>query len=145
MALYVAICLVAALTALPESGDAHAHVTGIIWGVTIGLALAYWFAFRVSARLVGEGRVDAQDVRTAGAQLAGAAVVGLLATVAVVLAPESAELVAAGLILAAFLGVVGYVVASGGGASRAQAVGYAASVMIVAAAIAELKNALAGH
>jgi hypothetical protein len=26
---------------------------GIIWGVTIGLAAAHWFAFRVSARLVG--------------------------------------------------------------------------------------------
>jgi hypothetical protein len=38
MALYVAICLLAAFAALPETG-VHAHVIGIIWGVTIGLAL----------------------------------------------------------------------------------------------------------
>jgi hypothetical protein len=52
MALYVAICLLAAFAALPETG-AHAQVIGIIWGVTLGLAIAHWFAFRVAARLVG--------------------------------------------------------------------------------------------
>jgi hypothetical protein len=49
LALYVAICLLAAFAALPETG-AHAHVIGLIWGVTVGLALAHWFAFGVSAR-----------------------------------------------------------------------------------------------
>jgi hypothetical protein len=51
MALYVAICLLAALLAVPEDA-AHTRVTGIIWGVTVGPAAAHWFAFRVSARLV---------------------------------------------------------------------------------------------
>ena len=55
MALYVAICLLAALLAVSERG-AHAHAIGIIWGVTVGLAVAQWYAFRVSARMVGTGR-----------------------------------------------------------------------------------------
>jgi hypothetical protein len=77
MALYVAICLLAAFAALPETG-AHAHAMGIIWGVTIGLAVAHWFAFRVSARLVGAGSIRPNDMASAGAQLAGAAGVALL-------------------------------------------------------------------
>jgi hypothetical protein len=36
----------------------HAHLTRIIWGATVGLAVAHWFAFRVSARLVGAGSAD---------------------------------------------------------------------------------------
>ena len=45
MALYVAICLLAALTALPASEAAHAKVIPIIWGVWTtlesGLALVH--------------------------------------------------------------------------------------------------------
>ena len=41
MALYVAVCLLAALTALPEPA-AHAKVTPLIWGVTVGLAVVHW-------------------------------------------------------------------------------------------------------
>ena len=55
MALYVAICLLATFAALPET-DAHAHAIAIVWGITIGLAVAHWFAFRVSARMVGRHR-----------------------------------------------------------------------------------------
>ena len=73
MALYVAICLLAALIALPDTDAQHAHALQIIWGVTVGLALAHWFAFRMSARLVGSGDVRPHDVESAGAQLAGAA------------------------------------------------------------------------
>jgi hypothetical protein len=91
MALYVAICLLAAFAALPET-DAHARVIGIIWGVTVGLALAHWFAFRVSARMVGAGSLRPHDVESAGAQLAGAAGVALLASIPVVLFPASVEL-----------------------------------------------------
>lgn len=58
MALYVAVCLLAALTALSEHADRElVEVLGIVWGSTIGLALAHWFAFRMSARLVESGAV----------------------------------------------------------------------------------------
>jgi hypothetical protein len=144
MALYVAICLLAAFAALPET-DAHAHVIPIIWGVTIGLALAHWFAFRVSARMVDAGRVRPHDVQSAGAQLVGAAGVALLASVPVIFFPESVELELVELLLTAWIAVVGFAVARGGGATRARALVYALSVLVLAVAIALVKNGLAGH
>ena len=145
MALYVAICLLAALIALPVDGAAHAHVIGIIWGVTVGLALAHWFAFRLSARLVGTGRVHPHDVETAAAQLSGAVVVALLASVPVLVFPTSMELEVVELLLAGFVALVGYAVARSGGASLAGALVYAFVVLAAAVLIAELKNRLAGH
>lgn len=144
MALYVAICVLAALTALPESA-AHAGVAPIIWGVSVGLALAHWFAFRLSARLVGAGRLRPHDVESAGAQLSGAVGVALLASVPLVLLPEFAELEGVLLLLATFIALVGYVVAREGGAARARSLLYATVVLVVAVVIAELKNRLAGH
>jgi hypothetical protein len=98
----------------------------------------------VSARLVGAGSL-AQDVESAGAHLAGAAGVALLASIPVVLFPESVELELIELLLAAFISLVGFAVARGGGATRARALAYALSVLVIAVAIAELKNRLAGH
>ena len=129
---------------MPETG-AHAHAIGIIWGVTVGLAVAHWFAFRVSARMVGTGSIRPRDVESAGAQLAGAIAAALLASVPVVVFPESVELELVGLVLAAFIAVVGFAVARGGGATRVRAAIYALSVLVVAVAIAESKNRLAGH
>jgi hypothetical protein len=143
MALYVAVCLIAALIAMPE-GD-EALVIGIIWGITIGLALAHLFAFRVSARLVGAGRVRSEDLMSAAAQLLGAAAVGVLATIPAVLVPRSVELLAVELTLAAFIACAGYLVARIGGSSRVRAVLYAVIVLALAVAIALIKNGLAGH
>jgi hypothetical protein len=78
-------------------------------------------------------------------RLVGAAAVALLATVPVVLLPGSPELEGVGLLLAAFIALVGYAVARGGGATRVRGMLYATSVLVVAVAIAELKNRLAGH
>jgi hypothetical protein len=143
MALYVAICLLAALIAVPEG--AHPHVTGIIWGVSLGLALAHWFAFRVSSRWVGGGDVRAADVRSGGAQVAGAAGVALLAYVGVLIAPPSIELEAVQGLLAGLIACSGFAVARGAGAGRVQSAVYAGAVLVVAVAIAVVKNYLAGH
>src|SRR3954452_4312009 len=81
MALYVAICLLAALSIVTNAEVAHEHtVVKIIWGTTIGLALAHWFAFRLSARLVAAGAVRRTDAALAAAQFVGAAIVAVLAT-----------------------------------------------------------------
>jgi hypothetical protein len=144
MALYVAICLLAALIALPEEG-AHARLSAIIWGVTVGLAVAHWFAFRVSARLVGAGSVRQHDVESAVAQLVGAIAVALLGSIPVLILPASVELEWVEGVLAAFLALVGFAVARGGGASRPRAMGYALAVLVFAVGIAALKNVLAGH
>ena len=145
MALYVAICLLAALTAVSETDHDQARVIGIVWGVTIGLALAHWFAFRVSARMVGAGNIRSEDIDTASAQLVGAAAVAVLASIPVLLAPESDELELTTLVLAGFIAVVGFAVARGGGSSRRRAIAYAGVVLVVAVVIVVLKNGLAGH
>ena len=69
----------------------------------------------------------------------------LLASVPLVLLPESAELEGVSLLLATFIALVGYVVAREGGAARARSLLYATAVLVVAVFIAELKNRLAGH
>jgi hypothetical protein len=40
MALYVAICLIAALTALANVIAIPGHIMGMVWGATVGLAVA---------------------------------------------------------------------------------------------------------
>ena len=142
--LYVSICVVAALTALPES-DSPGHLLWIIWGITIGLALAHWFAFRLATRLVSAGDFGSADIELAAAQLVGAASVAILASIPVILLPESVELEATELLLAGFVGVVGYTAMRGSGATRGRAMLYGLAVLLTAATIVVLKNWLAGH
>jgi hypothetical protein len=71
--------------------------------------------------------------------------VALLASVPVLLFPESVELELVELLLAAFIALVGFAVARGGGATRARAILYGLVVLVVAVAIALVKNGLAGH
>lgn len=144
MALYVALCLLAAFAALPEKRE-QSHTVVIIWGTTIGLALAHWFAFRVSAGLVGEGKVRRTDVAAASAQLAGAGAVAVLASIPALLIPRSHKVDVAMYVLAAFIATIGYVVARSGGGTRTRSVIYAGAVLIGAVAVAAAKNALATH
>jgi hypothetical protein len=145
MALYVAICLMASLIVIPESAVGQTQVVGIIWGVTLGLALAHWFAFRVSARMVGAGTVRSSDVELIFAQLFGAGGVALLVSFGVLLLPDSVELQGAEYLLAALISLIGFGVARGAGATLLRAVVYALFVLAAAVTIAVLKNLLAGH
>ena len=146
MSLYVSIVLLAALMAVPDSGGhGHAEVLGIVWGSTIGLTLAHLFAFRVSARLVSEGRIPSRDARIAGAQLVGSVVVAILVTIPVAALPRSAELDVARVVLAVYVALVGYRVASTSGGTRSRSLAYAAIVLVGALGIAVVKNVLGGH
>jgi hypothetical protein len=144
MALYVAICLLAALTAASHATD-HVNVFAIVWGTTLGLAVAHWFAFRVSARLVAAGSIRRHDADVAFAQLGGAAAVGLIASIPLVLFEESNELDGVRLVLAGFIGLVGYWVARAAEAGRLRSAIYGMSILVVAATVATLKNILSGH
>ena len=145
MSLYVAICLLASLIVIPESTAGHTNLIGLTWGITVGLALAHWFAFRVSARMAGGGTVRATDIELIGAQLLGAASVAVLVSVGVLLLPDSVELEGAEFLLSALISLVGFAVARGAGASLFRAVVYALFVLASAVTIALLKNLLAGH
>jgi hypothetical protein len=124
---------------------ARSTCSKITWGTTIGLAVAHWFAFRVSARLVAAGELGRHEVHTAAAQLVGALAVALLVTVPVVLLPATAELDVVRLVLAGFVAAIGYAVARNSGASMRRSAIYAASILVIALAIAVLKNVLSGH
>jgi hypothetical protein len=61
MGLYVTVCLLAGLTALESVVAVPGHVFGLVWGTTVGLALAHLFAFRLAGRLVHDGRFPRSD------------------------------------------------------------------------------------
>ena len=149
MALYVSVCLLAALTGLPDRADRHTlGVLGIVWGTTIGLALAHLFAFRLSARLVEAGELRREDTELALAQLVGATAVAVACTVPILLLPASAELAADRFPLAAFFSVVAYAVVRSSPSdhsSRLRALTYASVVLCIALAVATAKNTLSGH
>ena len=146
MAMYVAVCLLAALTAVAEqASDGHVRALGIIWGTTVGLTLAHIFAFRVSARVVAQGRIRPSDADAIVAQLVGAVGVAVLATIPVLLWPSTAELDVVRELLALFIALVGFQVARSSGAGRVRSLVYGASLLAVAVTVAVLKNVLSGH
>lgn len=146
MAMYVAVCLLAALTAVAEqASDGHVRALGIVWGTTVGLTLAHIFAFRVSARVVAQGRIRPSDADAIVAQLVGAVGVAVLATIPVLLWPATAELDVVRELLALFIALVGFQVARSSGAGRVRSLVYGASLLAVAVTVAVLKNVLSGH
>lgn len=146
MALYVSVCLIAALTAVADHVDSgHVRELGLIWGTTIGLALAHVFAFRVSARYVATGAIRRHDAEAIGAQLTGAFAIAVIASVPVLLLPASAELDGARLVLAGAITLFGYLVARNSGAGQGRSIAYAVAILVIALGIALVKNALAGH
>ncbi|WGL52446.1 hypothetical protein P5P86_01145 [Nocardioides sp. BP30] len=144
MALYVAICLLAAMLAVPEDSE-HAHALGIVWGISIGLVLAHLFAFRLATRLVNLGAFDAEDARLAAAQLAGGIAAAVLASVPVILLPADSEITWAELLLAALIAAAGYAVARRAAAHPLTAIAYGLVMLALAVGVALLKNHLAGH
>jgi hypothetical protein len=146
MGLYVAVCLLAALIALGENAD-HGHVRafGLVWGTTMGLALAHAFAFRLSARLGAGGELTREDAQIVLAQLAGATFVATIATVPVVLFGSTAEFDVARTVLSIFIGAVGYAVGRLSGAGQMRSIVYGGAVLALAVVVALMKNVLSGH
>jgi hypothetical protein len=153
MVLYVSVVLLATLAVL-ESGHAdgegtHGPVGGelvaIIWGTTIGLAGAHWFAFRVATQGLGGGHLRGEDFKEAMAQLGGAAFVAAVATLPVLLLDEDTEQLAVSLVLAVTIGVVGYVIERVHGRSLMASAVFGVITLLAALLVATLKNVLVGH
>lgn len=145
MALYVAVCLIAALTALQNATAIPGRVMGLVWGTTIGLALAHLFAFRIAGRLVHDGRISKSDQIVSGIQLAAAAAVAVLVSVPVLIAPPDSELDWARFMCAGIIGAGGYGVARGAEQNRIRSLAFATGVLAVALVVAGIKHALVGH
>ena len=143
MGLYVSITLLAALT-VTSAAASQVDVLAIVWGTTLGLALAHWFAFDLSLRLVdpkGEHRHLNRDLHAA---LVAAFLVAAVATVPVLLLPDDLELAGARVATAGCIGVVTYDETRSYGASRGRALAAAGIALAVGLAVAGVKHAL-GH
>jgi len=156
MVLYLSIVLLATLATLPSgvdsAGDGHGAggvhglgLVGLIWGTTIGLALAHWFAFRLTARAFSAGKVSDKDVRVGLAQMAGAASVAVLCTIPVLVIGDAGEVQVTAFVPAVIVGVAGYFVARGAGRTKTQSLIVAAVVMLLGLTVAAVKNFLIGH
>jgi hypothetical protein len=145
MALYVAICLIAALTALENVTAVPGHILGLVWGTTVGLALAHVFAFRVAGRLVHYGELSKADRIVSAVQLAAAAAVAVVVSIPILLASIESELYWARYTCAGIIGAVGYLTARGAEHGRVRAVLFGFAVLALAVVIAVLKQRLVGH
>ena len=144
--------LVATFVALPSGADGGAHegvhgpgLVALIWGTAIGLAIAHWFAFRITASVFGNGKVEDKDVKIGFAQLGAAAVVAALCSIPVLLFDDGADVEAASWVPALIIGIAGYLVARQSEKTRLQSVIVGGGVMILGLAVAAVKNFLAGH
>jgi hypothetical protein len=153
MILYVSVVEIAELAAVPEGHYLHGRVTGptgayllaIVWGTAVGLALAHWFAFRVAAPAFRGERPTRVDTQIGLAQLAGAALVGAVSSLPVLLfsdvrAQETIEDVPAVLV-----GAVGYLVARRTGSGRLASFFYGLTALAVGVAVALIKTKLSAH
>ena len=140
MALYVAVGLLGALSLFDRSlSGSDVRIFETIWGITIGLVLAHIFAFVVAAHVTGQGLLRRQDGEAALAHLLGGMAVAVVATVAALVVRDEIELRAVRLVLAVFIGAVGYLVRRSNGASKKAALLFGFATILVALIIANIK------
>ena len=141
MALYVSIGLIGALSLFDSSlaGTSALRLVETIWGITLGLVLAHVFAFVVAAHVAGEGSLRRHDGEAAVAHLVGGIGVAVIATPAVLIVPEASELRTVRLVLAVFIGGVGYLVRRSNGASVKGALLFGFITIVLALIIAQIK------
>jgi hypothetical protein len=144
MALYVSLSQLAVVAALPLDQAEGATLAWTITLTSVGLVLAHQLAFRMSSRLITKGSaLEPLAPRILRAQLAGGAVVTLLAVVPVlVLGPDAIRLSAALLLL--FVMGVGYAVARSAPMSRPRSLAYVLVIALLAGVILAVKS-LVGH
>lgn len=146
MGLYVTIVLLATLAFLDErAGDDRGRVLTIVWGEAFGLALAHWFAFRVASRLASHGWPDRDAHKLVVAELLGASLAGIAATIPILVLPDTASLDAARISLALLLFAAGFAVARMAGARWLRSLLYGAGVLGVGLAVALIKNTITSH
>jgi hypothetical protein len=149
MVLYVSLVLLAELTVLPARGSgadfegiSGSELLAIIWGTTIGLAVAHLFAFRLAVQAFGAGLASKADLEVALAQLAGAACVALVASIPVVLLPDDVEQRSVHVVLALEIGGVGYLIARIAGQRRWSAAIFGLIALLLGLVVVAVKIAL---
>jgi hypothetical protein len=142
MILYVSVVLLAALVALPV--DPEWNLAAVIWGTAIGLAVAHWFAFRVAARLFGDGRLQRHDAQLAVVQVLAAVLVALVASLPLLFLSDESGAEVATIELAAVIGLAGYQTARRSGAGHGRALGAGLTTLALGGLVVTVK-ALVSH
>lgn len=142
--LYITISLLAVLTVQPHGGSSDRGVLAVIWGTTLGLLLAHWLAFRLTARLYSGESLTAHDRITLSGQLLAAFAVAGIATVPVLLPGTNGHALSR-LTLAGIVGVFAFGVARRHGAGHGRSLLYALIMVGIASAVAIGKYLLTGH
>ena len=137
----MSITLLAAL-AVTGDGDGSEDVLAIVWGTTIGLALAHWFAFDLVVRLVDPTPQPRHVTRELMFELLGAFAVAILATVTLVLAPQHLERQAVRAVMVGAIGLVTFIEARAYGASWRRATLSGAIALVLASLVAGVKHQL---
>jgi hypothetical protein len=140
MGFYLAIALLAALTA---GNDHTAHtqldVLKVVWGTTIGLGLAHWFAITVSARLVRDPDMHHTPMELLYSQMAMGVLLSVIATLIVLVVPADFERVGVRLAAALSIGVIVEIESRAGGATLRKAMLQGTLALVVAFVIATIK------
>jgi hypothetical protein len=116
----------------------------VIWGTTVGLAMAHWLSFRLTARAFGGGRVSQRDLEVGLAQIAGAASVALLCSIPALLVGDSG-VEATTWVPAGIVGIAGYAVGRASDREKPQSLALGVAAMILGLTVATVKNFLLGH
>jgi hypothetical protein len=143
MGLYITISLLAVLSAKPHGGGTSAALT-LVWGTTLGLVLAHWFAFQLTARLFAGSRLPSHDRMTMLGQAVAALVVVGLASVPLLLHANAGPALSRG-VLAGLIGLFAFGAARHHGGSVGRASAYALVVVAIALAVAIGKYLITGH
>jgi hypothetical protein len=143
MGLYITISLLAVLSAKPHDSGTSAVLT-LVWGTTLGLAVAHWLAFQLTARLFAGGRLPSHDRMTMVGQAVAALVVACLASVPLLLHVNTGPALSRG-VLAGLIGLFAFGAARHHGGSLGRASVYALVVVAIALAVAIGKYLITGH
>ncbi len=140
MVLYVSVVLMGAIATVPAKDiDEDVEVAAVIWGSTLGLALAHWFAFNASAHLFrGEG-ITPEELAEGAWEAFAALAVAMVATVPLLLFDDTTGAAVSLIALALVVTVVAYVASRHGGLSRGRALLRGGVTVVLAVIVAALK------
>lgn len=119
MVLYVSVVLLATLAAVPAGQiGSDAELAALVWGAAVGLALAHWFAFHLSAQLYSGSGVGRDDLVSGAAQTGAAPAVAFFATVPLLVYDDDRAVGVSVIAPAIVIAVVGHVSSRRAGPGR---------------------------
>jgi hypothetical protein len=143
MALYSCVVLLATLRVTHDTGATSGSIE-LVWGTTVGLALAHAFAFSWAGHLVDRDDASArsENRHVAVAQIAGSVAVAIAISIVVLITPQSAERSWARVCAAGLIGGLVYAEERWSRATRRRSLVIAAIALGVGLLIALIKNHL---